>query len=130
MDFLRDVKAKLEELEEFSKQAQGMMQESGQKELFQPKQGLGSRMKAALEQASGHQQFEPRAQERQEQTRSSRRPVDSQECPVEDWAKERTNTESSGPSGGSIFDNLSGRLDEAFLLQEVLGPPRCMREWE
>lgn len=33
-------------------------------------------------------------------------------------------------AGGRLIDDLTGRLDEAFLLSEILGPPRCVRGWD
>lgn len=35
-----------------------------------------------------------------------------------------------GRLGPRLVDDLHGRLDEAFLLSEILGPPRCVKGWE
>ncbi len=33
-------------------------------------------------------------------------------------------------AGNRLVDDLHGRLDEAFLLSEILGPPRCIKGWD
>ena len=141
MDFLNDIKKKLEEIEEFSQQQQQQQQASQQQAargLFQPR-GESSRGAQPPGKRGGRQpqqQRQPAQVGRQQaparqtpQAKRSRRPVDSESCPVEEWRGQESQT---GLAAGeeSIFDNLGGRLDEAFLLQEVLGPPRCVRGWD
>lgn len=36
----------------------------------------------------------------------------------------------ASPRTSRLIDDLHGRLDEAFLLSEVLGPPRCVKGWD
>jgi hypothetical protein len=117
VDFLKNMKAKLEELE---REAQLAMQQQ------QQGQGLSQHKKNAPPEEDSY----PRGGGRQGkgQQRRSRRPIDSEECPV-DEVEVRSGVGVLA-SGGSIFDNLQGRLDEAFLLQEVLGQPRCVRGWD
>ena len=129
------MKAKLDELE---REAQMAMQQQQGQASFQPKtkgpqkqqsppkqdsypRGGGSQPKESYPRGGGSQ---PKGGQNQ---RRSRQPIDSAHCPV--GGVERTQAGDLA-SGGSIFDNLEGRLDEAFLLQEVLGPPRCVKGWE
>jgi len=154
MDFLKEIKAKMEELEEFSREAQAQaaaqQNPSGQKALFQPKGTRPTPKRTAGSQPQqwpqqddqqwSHQQ--PQQQPRkaglkpQEQfgspggsARRSRQPVDSDECGVEQWQESRTPARPAAQSH-SIFDTLGERLDEAFVLQEILGKPRCLSGWD
>lgn len=126
MDFFRDVKAKLKELEELSQMTEEQQQQQ-LKELFG-----GGRKGKAQGQASRPMVKQRRPQQprkQQQQQKGVREPVDSISCPVEEVTSRQQST-TAGGTDLSIFDNLGERLDEAFLLQEVLGPPRCVREWE
>ena len=115
MDFLKNMRDKLEELEEFSREAEQMMQNAPEHGLFSPR---GKKKKRAEREPAPPQEV-PR----------SRRPVDSDVCPVEEKMGRRS-SQGEGPKQRlSILDSLGDRLDEAFILQEVLGPPRCEREW-
>ena len=124
MDFLKDMKAKLEELE---KEAQRQMQEHQQQTqgpLFQPK-SKGKRNKAQP------QDSYPRGGGPQQAgQRRSHRPIDPDECTDTRRAPQPERVQGQREVGGSIFDNLGGRLEEAFLLQEILGEPRCVRGWD
>lgn len=75
---------------------------------------------------------EPRRQKhRPEEGRSSRQPVGADVCPVVEAVGEDGSRKKQSESRAAwIFDNLHERLGEGFLLQEVLGPPRCLREFE
>ena len=128
MDFLKDMKAKLEELE---REAQRAMQEQQQRQqaVNQAKQQK-QRPKQQQRQPRPEQDSYPRGGGKQDpQHRRSRRPVGADSCPVEEEMHyaERSHDSSSGTW---ILDDLEGRLDEAFLLQEVLGQPRCVRGWD
>jgi hypothetical protein len=128
VDFLKDMKAKLEE---FEREAQRAMQEQQERQqaLLQAKAEQGkqqsqrpSKQKESFPRGGGRQDPNPKK-------RRSRKPVDSDSCPVEEGR--RDSVSSVAPSADFwILDDLEGRLDEAFLLQEVLGPPRCVRGWD
>ena len=131
MDFFRDVKAKLKELEELSQMTEEQQQQQ-LKELF----GGGRKGKAGsqasrpmVKQRRPQQPQQQRPNPQKQQKKRVRQPVDSPSCPVEEITSRHQPT-TAGDTDLSIFDNLGERLDEAFLLQEVLGPPRCVREWE
>lgn len=119
MDFLRDVKNKLQELEELSKMTEEQ-QQMQIRELFTGKKKKGQ---AAPKRP---QQLPP---QKREKVKRVRQPVDSSGCPVGEVSDGNTGG-SSGPAVPSIFANLGERLDEAFLLQEILGEPRCVRGWD
>lgn len=137
MDFLKDMKAKLEELEKEAQRQQEQYQRdmAQQKNLFQPKGKKGKQPRRdEFSQGGGRQQQKDdyaRGGGRQQagQQKRSRRPVDSDSCPVEE-SRGHLDTAGGGQSGGSLLDDLSTNLGEAFLLQEILGPPRCMRAWD
>jgi len=114
MDFLKNMREKLAELEEFSREAEQTMQNAPEHGLFSPQ-----RKKNRPEPQPAQPPEVPR----------SRRPVDSEVCPVEEKMGRRSSRGEGPKQRLSILDNLGDRLDEAFILQEVLGPPRCEREW-
>ena len=126
MDFLKNMKAKLEE---FEREAQRAMQEQQERQqaLFQAKAEQG---KPQSQRPAKKQESYPRGGGKQDPNkRRSRQPVDSDSCPVEEGRRDSEFSEA--PSADSwILDDLEGRLDEAFLLQEVLGSPRCVRGWD
>ena len=132
MDFFKDVKAKLKELEELSQMTEEHQQQQ-LKELF----GGGRKGKAGSQASrpmvNQRRPQQPKQRQRpnpqKQQKKRVRQPVDSPSCPVEEITSRHQPT-TAGDTDLSIFDNLGERLDEAFLLQEVLGPPRCVREWE
>lgn len=125
MDFLKDMKAKLEE---FEREAQRAMQEQQQRQqaLFQPKIEQNREQPQRPEKKPDSYPRGGGAQDPQK--RRSRKPVGSERCPVEERERDSEWSEAP-PSGTWILDDLEGRLDEAFLLQEVLGSPRCVRGW-
>ena len=128
MDFLKDMKAKLEE---FEREAQRAMQEQQERQqaLFQAKADQSRKQPPSQPKK---QESYPRGGGRQDpnpKNRRSRQPVGSDRCPVEERGHGMEESEDS-PAGAWILDDLEGRLDEAFLLQEVLGSPRCVRGWD
>jgi hypothetical protein len=139
MDFLRDVKAKLEELEEFSREAQAATQNQGQSALFRPKTQTRAQRQSPTSQPSRQtatrrqqtvgrkptEQFGPPAGT----AKRSRLPVDSAKCGVDEWSSEHVEKQPEQPSGW-LFDSLYERLDEAYILQEIMGKPRCLQEWD
>lgn len=60
--------------------------------------------------------------------RSSREPVNSTECPVEEWSAHQQSGAPVSVQRYSVIDNLGSHLHEAILIQEILGPPMCMRD--
>ena len=139
MDFLKDMQNKLQELEEFAREAQEMQQQGRDpsQALFTLKKKKSGGRRQQQQQA--YQKQQPKRQQRkqqqtrqqrppQQQARSSRRPVDSPECPVEEWREEHPQRVAQAAESSSLLDNLAQHLGDAFLLQEVLGPPMCMRD--
>ncbi|MFA5504180.1 MAG: hypothetical protein WC314_11890 [Vulcanimicrobiota bacterium] len=119
MDFLNNLKAKLEELEREAQRAmqeQQLQQTQARNRLFQPK-------------PDDFEPERPRKHRQDPPPRSSRRPVDSEVCPVEEVMGQSSESGPVSHSGVSILDDLQGRLEEAFLLQEILGAPRCVKGW-
>ena len=154
MDFLRDIKAKLEEFEQMAKEMEAQQTGVAPKVRgFQPKQqpgragaprtqkggsqkgnqGKGGRQQ---QQQRGQQQQRAQQQQRGQQQRgqannqSVRRPVDAAECPVEEWVETHPSARGKVPHGSFILNNLQAYVGEAFLMQEILGPPLCMREFD
>lgn len=109
MDFLKNIAAKLEEFEEQARQAQ---EEALAKQRAQEK--------AARRAKSQEEEF-------QRAKRRSRQPVGSDTCPVGEVSSMETGSERTG---SGLFDNLADHLDDAYILQEILGQPRCLREWD
>lgn len=125
MDFLNNLKAKLEELEREAQRAmqeQQLQQTQARNRLFQPKPD-------DFEQ-DDFEPERPRNRRKDPSPRSSRRPVDSEVCPVEEVVGQSSENVPVTNSGFSILDDLQGRLEEAFLLQEILGAPRCVKGWD
>lgn len=142
MDFFKDVQNKLKELEDQANQMQQaemhLRQEqkrvgggAGRKKaLFQPKKATANRQHAPEFRSSKREKpagtvfthHDPNFKHHQAPKAGTHIPIDPKAClPKESQAVEIS------PRGESIFDNLDGRLDEAFLLQEILGTPMCMR---
>jgi hypothetical protein len=117
-----------------------------------------ARLLQAMEQSSGQPGarepkalFQPRGQasqtgggRRPNQGKKKQQPAGPQRSPVPREVFETPQCATSGglPAGTlplgtpevsqlqpRLIDDLHGRLDEAFLLSEVLGPPRCVRGW-
>ena len=127
MDFLKDMKAKLEELE---REAQRAMQEQQQRQQAVNQAKKQKQRPKQQPQPRPEQDSYPRGGGKQDpQHRRSRKPVGSDSCPVEEEMHHAERSHDSS-SGTWILDGLEGRLDEAFLLQEVLGQPRCVRGWD
>lgn len=138
MDFLANVKQKIQEMEEQARLLQQMEQgatagaSSAQgKKLFQPKNQKANPLP---------QGRAPRAGSGKGTQPSKTRPMtgsesfSTPECVNIDGrtdpAPRAVDPRPSGGLSGALFKDLHGRLDEAFLLTEVLGPPRCVRGWE
>ena len=123
MDFFREVKAKLEEMEKLAQAAQDQAGQQNLKDLFNPKIESQSQV--------GPQSSKSKLPDAKARANSKRGRADAEQAVAD---KRRMAQISPAIHGDveqvSIFDDLGGRLDEAFLLQEVLGPPRCQREWE
>ncbi len=125
MDFLATVKQKLQELEEHARlmeaQAQGGVRPlSGLKKAEQRTQG-GHQKSGKGKNRGRQQQSVPHL--------ASGEDFQTPICPTEGMS--RSSGRSLPPAGHSrLVDDLHGRLDEAFLLSEILGPPRCLRGWD
>lgn len=128
MDFLARIKQGLKELEE---QARLMEAQAGQGEhpleMFprlagsnaSTKKATGKRSKpkaTAPRQGQGH----PAAGER----------FETPSCPTQGQTPTRQAVAPASPTPRRLVDDLHGRLDEAFLLSEILGPPRSVRGWD
>lgn len=124
MDFFKEVKAKLAEMERLAQEAQTQAGQQNLKDLFQAQNdplgnsGLTS-SKSKLPDAKKAQANSKRGRADAERAKADKRRL-APVVPQVSLEVEET----------SIFDDLGGRLDEAYLLQEVLGPPRCLKEWE
>ena len=104
MDFLKNVKQKLAEFEEQARQAQ----EKARREFEQQQKSASLR----------------------DEKERLYKPVEADSCPVDEVRSESSNQNSGSTLSGSLFENLGEHLDQAFVLQEILGQPRCMREWD
>lgn len=120
MDFFKDIKAKLAEFEEQARLAAEAASES-QRVKFQPK---GQRGVGNFEHPN-----DPAFAEQQHQGRRYHPPVNSEHLAVEE-SSQMSGSSGSSAKDYSIFDNLGEHLEDAYLLQEILGPPLCMREWD
>lgn len=121
MDMFKEFLAKIEEIENANREMAAGSTSSPPK-TFKPK----SQKKNRQEKKATKQRSQERASS--QAVHSSRRPVESQECPVEEWAGRQS---ASAPVAGrrfSLLENLGDHLDEAFMIQEILGPPMCMRD--
>lgn len=156
MDFLRDIKAKLEEFEQMAREMEEQQTGVAPKVRgFQPKQqpgrsgaarnqqggsNKGNQGRGGRQQPKGQQQQRGQQQRGQQQrapqqkgqpnARSVRQPVDAAECPVEEWMETHPTAGRKMPHGSFILNNLQEYVGEAFLMQEILGPPLCMREFD
>lgn len=122
----------MEELEALSQQAQTAPGQTQHKEPFRAK-AQGGRPghpagRGAASQAKKGQKQQSGKGRKSEQASSARRPVGAEVCPVEQVIRPETAT--ALPPDFSLFDDLGAHLDEAFVLQEILGKPRCMQEFE
>ena len=126
MGFFDEIQAKLKALEEAALEAQAEQQRqtaAAQKKLFQPKVDFEHVSATGTTMPGSH---DPHHGSVTDPIGGRGAPRSSQESafssPVETKA-------SRGRGETSIFDNLGERLDEAYLLQEILGEPRCVRGW-
>ena len=141
MDFLATVKKRLEELEEQARQMQAL--EQGTK-APSPKASSPSAGRAPAP-ARALSPTRSKTPERKDVRKSaSARPTarslaspdgfTTPKCATADLPSKRKGSESAGLPSKSLnrrlIDDLRGRLDEAFLLSEVLGKPRCVRGWD
>lgn len=126
MDFLNAVKQKLQELEEQARlMEQGAQAPSAQKS--RPLAGLKSAERRAQDSRGGR----GRAQETKRPHLVSQEGFETPACATGEGARNLSPSGTALPMGNRprLIDDLNGRLDEAFLLSEILGPPRCMRDW-
>lgn len=149
MDFLTQIKKKLEEMEEQARLLQAMQQSSDGgavqgsdgRVLFQPRkefpgESVRQGRRPQGERPSPSEQRprsvgkQPQRQQSQQQKTSSRERFQTPSCPTEGMEFHSSQALASPPQTVRLIDDLHGRLDEAFLLSEVLGPPRCVRGWE
>lgn len=105
MDFLKKMAVQIEEFERLAKE-QAELQKAAVFDKSQQQQPKGSKKKKA----KGQQQPRP--------VQAAAALAPPPPTPDLELSKE------------PIWANLSGRLDEAFVLREILGPPRCMQEYE
>lgn len=116
MDFLATVKRKLQELEE-----QARLMEAQAQGAARPLSGLTKAEQRTQAQERKRVQPAPRY--------TSSEDFQTPACPTEGMFQ--SPDRSLPPAGRSrLVDDLQGRLDEAFLLSEILGPPRCLRGWD
>lgn len=115
MDFFKDIQNKLAELE---KQAQAMHQQELQAQQQRIQQAEQAAEQQARQAQRGRRQHQPPQS-------GAATPISPEECgqPQRSPARGQATTPS-----GSILDNLSEQLGDAFLVQEILGKPMCMRE--
>lgn len=125
MDFLISFGKKLKEFEE---QARLLAEAQRLEAAEEPSDRPGS---APKEQRRAHKK-----KARQSQQPGGRRQLTSAErfgsdpCPTDlPPALPSSSTRTAG-LGLRLVDDLNGRLDEAFLLSEVLGPPHCLKGWD
>lgn len=126
MDFLNAVKQKLLELEEQAR----LMEQGAQASASQKSRPLAG-LKAPEGKAKASRGGRGRAQETKRPHLVSDENFETPACVTGERGA------NPGPSGRALpmgtrprlIDDLHGRLDEAFLLSEILGPPRCMRDW-
>lgn len=145
MDFFKDVQSKLKELEEQAQQmhqAEMQLRQEQQRvdgkakrgqALFQPRNQMQPR-RAGQRQGGGGSEFksawhtEPAGStftHHQAPKATARRPIDPSECAS---TSDDTPEDGTGDGGEFVADMLRDRLDEAFLIREILGPPMCMRD--
>jgi hypothetical protein len=125
MDFLATVKKKLEEMEEQARLLQAMEQSAQNpvldrqgKALFQPRRG-GAQAPQGQRQVTQPQR-----------SMTSQEAFETPQCAtLGSPAGAVLSTPGSPQLTPRLVDDLHGRLDEAFLLSEILGPPRCVRGW-
>lgn len=125
MDFLAAIQKKVREMEEQARLLQSMESEQAQQQQRQARKQRAKQQK--------QQQKQQKGQRQQQNQRSLVSPDEAFETP---------HCATQGGSGGVVMgattplglqprlvDDLHGRLDEAFLLSEILGRPRCERGW-
>ncbi len=140
MDFLANVKQKIQEMEEQARLLQHMEQggaagpSSAQgKQLFQPKNQQtrqpNPKARPPAPKGRGGNTAKPTGSRSMRGSENFSTP----RCATGDPTPAAATPSAVVPSGGlsgNLLRDLHGRLDEAFLLTEVLGPPRCVRGWE
>lgn len=147
MDFLNSVKKQLAEMEEQARllqamEASGVSKGPDGRLMFQPRQGQpqgevrpgGGKQgggKNKKQQRHKSKQGQGRAQQQSQQPRSLVSHEEVFETPH--CATEGRTVPAAAPAAASlqsrVLSTLHGRSDEAFLLSEILGPPRCVRGW-
>lgn len=144
MDFLNSVKKQLAEMEEQARLLQAMEASGVSKGpdghlRFQPRnpgQAQGGQKPAGGKNKNKKQQRQKnkgqgQARQQQSQPRSlvSREEVfETPHCVSEGAQGPPASTETVSLQA-RVLNTLYGRSDEAFLLSEILGPPRCMKGW-
>lgn len=134
MDFLANVKRKIQEMEEQARLLQQMDQgaigssPTQGKKAFQPK---GQTTKSPGLRGGGERSSQLTDYRPIPEAESFTTPECATAGLTSGAPGQQPTGRASGPGlSGSVLQDLHGRLDEAFLLAEVLGPPRCVRGWE
>ena len=118
MDFFKNIANRLEELDRLAQQANEQLAQDP-KNLFRPKTTQ-----------DGMDHTREKFGSVKGKKKRSRQAVSGTSCPVDDKVAQQVPKPKPQGKEFSIFDNLAGHLDDALLLQEVLGAPRCMRGWD
>ena len=134
MDFLKDMQAKLNELEEFAKEAQAQHQQQQQKQqrdptpLFTPKQKRAER-KAFVKKEKQRKKTKDKTGQQQARRKQSQQSFAPQ--PMDHGGQLNRQQGQAGarpPQRRRLVESLIDNLDDAFLIQEILGPPLCLRD--
>lgn len=143
MAFLDMVKQKLEELEQQARLLHAMEQSSARGGAQSDGDEADFEALRRLQNASQSQQQQPSRSKggkleqrtalgkaRSSSSMASKENFRTPSCPTEGGLPPLSGPEGASPRlGARLVDDLHGRLDEAFLLSEILGPPRCVRGW-
>lgn len=123
MDFLNKITKQLAQMEEQARLLQAM-EASGV--TLDPKQAKQQKRSQGKDKGKrGHGQQPPRPQR---SLVSHDEVFETPHCATEGGLGSVGAVTKDSPQS-RLVDTLYGRCDEAFLLSEILGPPRCMKGW-
>jgi hypothetical protein len=135
MDFLFQVKKRIEEMEEQARLLREMESEGFASQGRRSQEGAQRSRKSGKgkNKKQANAGSAPWGQPTAPQGRGGRSLVSQEEVfQTPDCVQVGQPRTSGSPSGRPqrLWEGLHGRLDEAFLLSEILGPPRCVRGWD
>ncbi len=130
MDFLNLVKKRLEEMEQQARMLQAI-EDAIPKAAQQSRAGKGRGSSGGSRKGGKGKGGKGKGEARTSLV-SQEESFQTPSCPSQQVARAEPVPSTGAPPAlrPRLVDDLQGRLDEAFLLSEILGPPRCVRGWE